>query len=531
MRSLQRPGRSPVLAPEGMASTSHPLSTQAAVNVLQNGGNAMDAALAACAVQAVVEPESTGIGGDCFCLYSQGGSDQVIALNGSGRAPEGLSAEWLLAQGVNEIPQQSPHAVTVPTAVDAWVQLNHDYGSWPLGDLLRPAINYARNGFPIGSRVAMDFAASSELIRGDADASALYLRDGKNYKMGDRFANPNLAKALEEIAKNGRDGFYKGWVAEDILGKLKSVGGVHTQADFDSAIANYVTPIKTNFRGYDIWECPPNGQGVIALLLLNIMSGVDKFGDHPISLERMHYEIEACRLAYRDRSLYLADPDFSDVPIDDLLSPEHATAIRAQIDPDKALVDLPETTLPSHKSTVYISVVDKDRNACSLINTVFHNFGTGYVAPKSGIVLQNRGQGFVVKPGHPNCIEPSKRPLHTIIPGMATKNGKTVMPFGVMGGEYQAFGHMQFLTRLLDYGMDIQEAQDAPRFMPDPFSDVVEVEEPISDEIRDALRALGHNIQPAAKPIGGSQAIFIDWKTGLLTAGSDPRKDGCAIGY
>ena len=531
MRSLQRPGRSPVLAPEGMASTSHPLSTQAAVNILQNCGNAMDAALAACAVQAVVEPESTGIGGDCFCLYSEGGSDKVIALNGSGRAPMGLSAEWLIKQGIHEIPQQSPHAVTVPTAVDAWVQLNRDYGSRPLGDLLQPAIKYARDGFAIGPRVAADFKASANLIKGDADASALYLRDGENYKMGDRFSNPNLAKAMEEIAKHGRDGFYKGWVADDILGKLQSLGGLHSAADFDTAIAEYVTPIKTNFRGYDIWECPPNGQGVIALLLLNIMSGVDKFGDHPISLERMHHEIEAGRLAYRDRSLYLADPAFCDVPVDDLLSADHAAAIRAQINPQKALEDLPETSLPRHKSTVYISVVDKDRNACSLINTVFHNFGAGYVAPKSGIILQNRGQGFVLKPGHPNCIEPGKRPLHTIIPGMATKDGKTVMPFGVMGGEYQAFGHMQFLTRLFDYGMDIQEAQDMPRFMPDPFSDVVEVEEPISDELRDGLRALGHNIQPAEKPIGGSQAIFIDWNTNLLHAGSDPRKDGCAIGY
>ncbi|MEK9910897.1 MAG: gamma-glutamyltransferase, partial [Candidatus Puniceispirillum sp.] len=241
--------------------------------------------------------------------------------------------------------------------------------------------------------------------------------------------------------------------------------------------------------------------------------------------------IEAGRLAYRDRNLYLADPTFSDVPVAAMISAEHADTLRSQIDPDKALDELPETILPPHKSTVYITVVDKDRNACSFINTVFHNFGAGILAPKSGVILQNRGQGFVVKPGHPNCIEPGKRPLHTIIPAMATKDGKAVMPFGVMGGEYQAFGHMQFLTRLFDYGMDVQEAQDMPRFFPDPFSDVVEVEEPIDDAMRDALRKLGHNIQPAQKPIGGSQAIWIDWDTGLLIAGSDPRKDGCAMGY
>ena len=295
MRSLQRPGRSPVLAPNGMASTSNPLSTQAAVTVLQNGGNAMDAAIAASAVQAVVEPESTGIGGDCFCLYSEAGSDKVVALNGSGRAPMNLTADWLLAQGINEIPQQSPHAVTIPTAIDAWVQLNRDYGKKSLGDLLQPAIGYARDGFPIGQRVEADFAASRELILGDADLSALYLKNGESFKMGDRFFNKNLSKALEAIAQNGRAGFYEGWVAEDILIKLNTLGGLHTQADLDSALANYVTPIKTNFRGYDIWECPPNGQGVIALMLLNIMSDVDKFGDHPISVERIHHEIEADR--------------------------------------------------------------------------------------------------------------------------------------------------------------------------------------------------------------------------------------------
>ena len=531
MRSLQRPGRSPVLAPNGMASTSSPLSTQAAVSVLQNGGNAMDAAIAASAVQAVVEPQSTSIGGDCFCLYSKGGSDRIIAMNGSGRAPTGLSADWLLQQGIDKIEQQSPHSVTVPTAIDAWIQLNYDYGTIPLGELLKPAIGYAHDGFPIGQRVANDFADCHDLLAGDADIASVYMKNGKDFGYGDLCRNPKLAKTLSSIAEHGRDGFYKGWVADDILNKLQSLGGVHIQDDLDRALANYVTPIKTNFRGYDIWECPPNGQGVIALMLLNIMSGVDKYGDHPLSLDRVHHEIEAGRITYRDRNLYLADPEFSSVPVEQMLSNNYAAAIREQINPEKAHSELPTTTLPTHKHTVYISVVDKDRNACSFINTVFHSFGAGIMTPDSGIVLQCRGQGFVVDPGHPNCIAPGKRPLHTIIPGMATNDGKTVMSFGVMGGEYQAFGHMQFLTRLLDYGMDIQEAQDCARFFPDPFSDVVEVEEPISEHMRDALRTRGHNIQPARKPIGGSQAIFIDWQTGLLSAGSDPRKDGCAMGY
>ena len=531
MRNLQLPGRSPVLAPNGMVSTSQPLSTAAGLHVLREGGNALDAALAAVAVQCVVEPASTGIGGDCFCLYAPAGADEVIAINGSGRAPLEISADWLLEQGVDKIQQQSAHAVTVPTAVDAWVQLNRDHGSMPLDQLLKPAIGYAQDGFPVGQRSAFDFAGCLELLQGDEDVADVFLKSGQTYQMGELLRQPNLAKTLTAIAEQGRDGFYKGWVAQDMLAKLTTLGGRHSQADLDAALATYVQPIKSQFRGYDVWECPPNGQGVVALLLLNIMSGIENFGDDPMNVPRMHHEIEAGRLAYRDRSLYLADPAFSDVPVEDLLSPAYADQVRGLINPDKAQFDLPSSPLPPHKSTVYVSVVDKDRNACSFINTVFHTFGAGLVAPQSGVLFQCRGQGFVVQPGHPNCIEPGKRPLHTIIPGMLKKNGKTIMPFGVMGGEYQAFGHMQFLTRLFDYGMDVQEAMDTPRFFPNPYNDEVEVEEPISQEMREKLKALGHNIQPAKKPIGGSQAILIDWETGFLIGGSDPRKDGCAIGY
>ena len=531
MRNLQLPGRSPVLAPNGMVSTSQPLSTAAGLEVLQNGGNALDAALAAVAVQCVVEPASTGIGGDCFCLYAPAGSDEVIAINGSGRAPLSLDAQWLLDQGIDSIAQQSAHAVTVPTAVDAWVQLSRDHGRLPLDQLLAPAIGYAENGFPVGQRSAFDFSGCLELLKGDKDAGDVFLKDGRTYQMGEVLRQPGLAKTLTAIAEHGRDGFYKGWVAEDMLEKLVSLGGRHTQADLDAALASYVTPIKSQFRGYDVWECPPNGQGMIALLLLNIMAGIDTFGDDPISADRMHHEIEAGRLAYRDRSLYLADPEFSDVPVAELLDPEYAAQLRGLITPDAALTDLPETTLPKHKSTVYITVVDKDRNACSFINTVFHTFGAGLLAPRSGVLFQCRGQGFVVQPGHPNCIEPGKRPLHTIIPGMLKKDGKTVMPFGVMGGEYQAFGHMQLLTRMLDYGLDIQQAQDYPRFFPDPFSDVVEVEDGVPEAICEALRAKGHHIRRAKIPVGGSQAIWIDEETGMLIAGSDPRKDGMAAGY
>jgi len=291
-----------------------------------------------------------------------------------------------------------------------------------------------------------------------------------------------------------------------------------------------VEPISTEFRGYQVWQCPPNGQGVIALQLLNIASGFDTSLD-PLSAERLHLEIEAGRLAYQDRSFYVADPTQADVPVDAMLSAEHADTLRAAIDPERAMTDLPQPTLPNNKSTVYITVVDKDRNACSFINTLFHNFGAALMAPKSGVVFTNRAQGFVIEPGHPNCIAPGKRPMHTIIPGMVTKGGQTVMSYGVMGGHYQAYGHMHFLTRFLDYGMDIQEAQDAPRIFPEPGEAGVQMEGTVPADVVAKLEAMGHKRTAPPKPIGGSQAIWIDHERGILTGGSDPRKDGCAIGY
>lgn len=518
-------------APEGMASTSHPLSTQTAVDVLRNGGNALDAAVAACAVQCVVEPESTGIGGDCFCIYAPEGSDDLVTFNGSGRAPAAATAEWYAENGIKTLERQSPHAVTVPGAIDAWDTLVRDHGTRPLSELLQPAIKYARDGYPVSSRVSVDFASQISLLKNDEGAMRVFMPGGKTPGVGEMHRQPELAATMQKVAEGGRDAFYTGEVAEDIVSYLQSKGGLHTMEDFATARGEYVTPITTNFRGYDVYQCPPNGQGVIALMLLNIMSEVETYGDQPMTLARVHAEIEAGRLAYRDRNLYLADPNQVDVPVDWLLSPEHAKQVRTAIDPAKALSPLPEFTGPKHESTVYISVVDKDRNCCSFINTLFSNFGSVQMAPKSGVMLQNRGQGFVLDPNHPNCIAPGKRPLHTIIPGMVVKDGKAVMPYGVMGGEYQSFGHMQFLTGMFDFGLDIQEAQDRPRFFPDPFSGEVEVEGTIPEEIQAGLREKGHKLVRPAKPIGGSQAIWVDYEQNVLTGGSDPRKDGCAIGY
>lgn len=531
MRNLELPGRSPVHAPNAMASTSHPLSTQAAIRILLAGGNAMDAAIAACAVQCVVEPGSTGIGGDNFCLYAPEGSEEIIAFNGSGRAPLAATADWYAEQGIEEI-DRDVHAVTVPGAVDAWFTLHSDHGKLPWAEVLAPAISYARDGFPITPRVHRDFNAEVDLLAADPSSAAAYLVNGEAPAIGARHALPKLADTLQKIAEQGRDGFYAGSVVDDMVGYLQSKGGLHTMEDFKAVKGDYVTPISASFRDRTVWECPPNGQGVIALLLMKVMEKMEADRDAgPITADRIHREIEACRMAYRARNLYLSDPEFSHVPVDALMSDDYAQTLLDAIDMDRAGDPPKDLALPRHKDTVYITVVDKDRNACSFINTLFYGFGSGLTAPESGVLFQNRGMGFSLQKGHPNVIEGGKRPLHTIIPAIATRDGKVDLSFGVMGGHYQAMGQAQFMTRYIDYGLDIQEAMDAPRFMPDPFDGEVEMEGAVPQEIQDDLTARGHRLVTPRAPVGGSQAISIDWDNNLLTAGSDPRKDGCAMGY
>ena len=530
MRDFERPGRSPVHGMDGMAATSHPMATLAAVGVLQDGGNAMDAAVAACAVQCVVEPQSTGIGGDCFVLYAPRGGAEVIAFNGSGRAPAAARAEWFREQGIHTIEQHSPHAVTVPGAVDAWWQLLRDHGTRELGALLEPAIRYARGGYPVQARIHYDWTHEVDLIRRDPNTARVFLPDGRLPAVGSRHRQAKLADTLERIARAGRDGFYAGPVAEDIVSYLQSLGGLHTLDDFAEARGEYVTPIKTVYRGYEVHECPPNGQGVTALQILNILSGLLPDVDDPLSAERLHYEIEAARLAYHDRNNLVSDPAQVDVPVDILLSQAYAENLRARIRPDRAIAELPPSPVPAHADTVYLCVVDRDRNAVSFINSLYHPFGSGYMAPKSGVLLQNRGQSFSTDPEHANCIAPRKRPMHTIIPGMVLKGGRTVMPFGVMGAMYQPMGHAHFLTNLFDFGLDLQESLDLPRVFSPPEGPV-EVERTVPPEAVEGLEARGHTVIPAVKPIGGGQAIWIDWDEGILTGASEPRKDGCALGY
>jgi len=527
MRNLELPGRSPVHGTNGMAATSSTLATQTAIDVLKAGGNALDGAIAACAVQCVVEPGSTGIGGDCFALYAPGGGTDVVGYNGSGRAPAAATLGKLRELGVTELTRTSPHSVIIPGAVDAWCRLNEDHGRVPLPELLQPAIDFARNGYPVGSRVHSDWKKNEEHLRSN-DNLALYFLPVP--AVGSVHKQSALADALNMIADEGRTAFYEGDLAVEMVETLAEKGGLHTLDDFKNAAGNYVKPITTNYRGHTIVECPPQGQGVIALLLMNIMEQAEVTGDM-LSAERIHLELEACRRGYASRGRYLADPDKTDIPVTEMISKDYARQLYNDIDPQKSKHPQNALDLKPHKDTVYISVVDKDRNCCSFINTLFWGWGGGITTQKHGIVLTNRGEGFVLEEGHPNCIAPGKRPLHTIIPAMVQRDGKTVMSFGVMGGEYQAMGHLQFLTRYFDYGLDIQEAQDAPRWMVDPFTGEAEIEGAVPDEVVEKLRTMGHEIARAAAPIGGSQAIAIDWETGVLTGGSDPRKDGCAIGY
>jgi len=517
------------MATGGMAATSHPLSTLTAVNVLEAGGNAMDAAVAACAVQCVVEPGSTGIGGDCFALYAPA-TGGVVAFNGSGRAPAAATTEWFAHQGIAAIERQSPHAVTVPGAIDAWASLLRDHGTRSLGDLLQPAIRYASDGFAITPRVGWDWARQEQLLRKDPSAREKYLPGGHAPAVGTAHRLPALATTLAAIANGGRDAFYEGPIAADIVEHLRSLGGLHTMDDFADAQGSYVEPIKTNFRGFEVYECPPNGQGIIALMLLNILSGLNADGD-PLSPDRLHIEIEAARLAYAMRSAFLADPDATHVPTEWLLSGSLADELRSRIDLRRAGELKPIAMPVQHSDTVYLTVVDRNRNAVSFINSLFSPYGSGIAGPRSGVLLHNRGQSFVLNPRHPNAIAPRKRPMHTIIPGMLMRDGRACMPFGVMGGHYQAQGHAHFLTKVFDYGMDMQSAIELPRQNIRPGTAIVEVEGTMPATTIAELSRRGFAFERSEIPIGGAQAIWIDRDNGTLIGASDPRKDGCALGY
>ena len=521
-------GRSAVYGEDGVVATAHPRATLAALDVLRKGGNAMDAALTAISMLSVIEPQSTGIGGDCFMIYCPK-SGAPIGLNGSGRAPKKATPGWYKAQGIQKIEMRTPHAVTVPGAVDAWCRLAKDHGTMPMAEILAPAIKAAEDGFLVTPRVAHDWEGGTDKLRADPDSTKQYLPNGRAPRVGEKHKSPQLAETLKKIGKEGRAGFYEGSVAADIVKKLQAVGGLHELSDFDEQRCEYVDPISTNYRGYDVYEIPPNGQGLTALMILNVLAGYDLSEGSGLSeADRIHLLAEAAKAAYWRRDKYFADQRFSNVPIERLISTQEAESIRNRIRMDKAQ-DAHAYNGIEHKDTTYLCVVDKDRNAVSFINSLFAGFGSGITAPGSGVILQNRGCGFVLDENHPNCIQPGKRPFHTIIPGMLMKDGKCVMPFGVMGGHYQSVGHANLISNILDRGDDPQEAIERPRSF--CYEGELKLEDPISEAIAADLAARGHTIGRFDVPTGGAQAIWIDHEKGVLVGGSEKRKDGCALGY
>jgi gamma-glutamyltranspeptidase / glutathione hydrolase len=531
VRDFQEPGRGPAYATNGMAATSMPQATLAALDVMRAGGNAMDAAIAAAAVLAVVEPQSTGLGGDCFCLYAPAGGGKVVAVNGSGHAAAAASIDAIEAAGPAARDHHSPHAVTIPGAVSAWDTLAARFGTRDLAALLQPAIAYAEDGYAVGQRVAYDWARNADRLA-QSGAGAL-LPGGRAPRAGDRLTHPALARTLRAIAADGARAFYSGDVAAELVRELRARGGVHTETDFAAGAgsAEFVEPIRLAWKDFEVWQCPPNGSGIIVLMILGILAHLTPPADALAPL-RLHRHVEAARLAFRDRDAFVADPGIVDVPVARLLSPEYLRALAALIDDERALLELPEpgsARLPVHRDTVYLSVVDADGNACSFINSIFDSFGSAIYAPRSGIVLHNRGAGFVLDRNHPNELAPGKRPMHTIIPGMLTRDGQAVMPFGVMGGHFQPMGQSLFLTNVLDYGLDLQQAIDLPRLM--PWSRRVQVERGIPAAARAGLAARGHDLVDIDAPLGGGQAIWIDRERGCLIGASDPRKDGIALGY
>ena len=525
MRDLHMPGRSSVWAENGMVATSHPLAVQAALDILKRGGNAMDAAICGAVLLGICEPQMTGIGGDCFVLYTRAGDDTIRGLNGAGRAPAGAQANDLRDQGLQTIPPGNPHSVTIPGAIDAFCHLSETEGRIGLGAILAPAIKYAASGVPVAARVAFDWASAADILQDTALNH--YLVGGTVPKEGNMFRLPLQANVLRRIAASGRDAFYTGEIAEDMVSTLQKLGGAHSLEDFAATKCEATTPITGPYKKAVLVEHPPNGQGATAILMLNILAQFEIAAMDPFGAERVHVEAEAAKLAYDARNRFIADAGYT-TRLDHMISMDTAVALAALIDPNRTMASPTQASETVHKETIYITVVDRDRMAVSLIYSIFNAFGSGIASDKFGILLHNRGSGFNLIPGHPNEYGGGKRPMHTIIPAFLKISSGTTMPFGVMGAAYQANGHARFVSNLIDFSMDPQAAIDAPRSFHD--GGVTKVERGYSDAVRQALSDKGHDVVVPDTPIGGAQTIGI-LPSGVLVGASDARKDGCALGY
>jgi gamma-glutamyltranspeptidase/glutathione hydrolase len=532
--------RSEVIAQHGMACTSQPLATQVALDILKAGGNAIDAAIAANAVLGLVEPVSNGIGGDLFAIVWDAETGSLHGLNASGRSPLGLTREYFLENGYNSIPAYGPLSVSVPGCVDGWFELHQRFGSVSMEQILQPAIDYARDGFPVSEVIAHYWGSNARSLSRYPNVADVFMPGGKPPVKGEIFRNPYLANTLEAIGKEGRDAFYEGEIARTIDEFIKEQGGFLSYKDLSRHTSEWVEPVSTNYRGVDVWELPPNGQGIAALQILNILEGFDVASMGFGSAAYIHHFVEAKKLAFEDRAKYYADPAFSEVPVDELISKEYAAGRRKLIYPNRASRS-PDAGKIEQGNTIYMTVADGSGNMVSLIQSNFRGMGSGMCPPGLGFILQDRGELFTLEEGHANVYEPGKRPFHTIIPAFITKDGKPWVSFGVMGGSMQPQGHAQIVVNMVDFGMNLQEAGDAPRIRHGGSSQptgekmtdggIVYLESGISYETIRALTRMGHTIQYDIGGYGGYQAIMWDEEKGVYFGASESRKDGQAAGY
>jgi gamma-glutamyltranspeptidase/glutathione hydrolase len=525
--------RSVAMARKGMVCSSQPLATLAGYKILQKGGNAIDAAVAMVSTLNVVEPQSVGLGGDAFALIYLSKEKELVGMNASGRAPYRASIKWFNEKGIKEIPERGILPVTVPGALHGWAKMVRHYGTLSLGEIFEDAIDYAENGHPVTEVIAGEWKEAEKLLFSYESPAKTYLINGKAPLPGQIFVNPDLARTYKKILKEGIETFYEGEICDAIVNYSDRNNGLFSRQDFKDHLTTWVHPVSTDYRGYTIFELPPNGQGITALEMLNVLEGFDLDNLKPKSPKYLHLLFEAKKLAFTDRDQFITDPDFEKVPIDHLLSKEYAKKLKEKIDLKRAMLPPRPSSSKGNGDTVYVTAVDKDRNAVSLISSIYLAFGSGMVVDGTGIVLQNRGKSFSLDPNHPNRLEPHKRPMHTIIPGMVFKDGKFLMSFGVMGGDMQPQGHVQFLVNLIDFKMNLQEAMDTPRVRHVQGVDVY-VEDGIPDEVASALQEKGHRVirgNPTVNQVGGGQAIYLDHAQNVLLGASDRRKDGCALGY
>jgi gamma-glutamyltranspeptidase/glutathione hydrolase len=533
-------GRSVTVATNGIVATSHPLAAQVGLDILKKGGNAVDAAIATSAAMGLMEPTSCGIGGDLYAIVWDAKTQKLHGLNASGRAPGKATLAYFKEKGLKDIPTNGPLSWSVPGCVDGWDQLRQKFGTMGFADLLAPSIDYAEKGVPVPEVIA-GYWRSVERMK-DAGMRETFLVGGRSPRAGDVFKNPALANSYRLIAQHGRDAYYKGEIAEKLVALSDKVGGLFSAKDFADHTSEWVEPVKATYRGYDVWELPPPGQGIAALQMLNLLEPHDLKKLGPNSPDYWHLLVEAKKLAFADRAKFYADPLFAKVPVTELVSKEYAAARARLIDPKKAMTDIPAGDPKLGTSeTIYLCVVDKDRNCVSLIQSNYGGFGSGLAAPGTGFGIQNRGCLFALDETHANKLEPGKRPFHTIIPAMVTKDGKPFFTFGVMGGDMQPQGHVQVLVNLLDFGMTVQAAGEAPRVehvghatptgTPGKGGGTIKAEYGIPDEVVKELERRGHTVERVRVNGGGFQGILIDPRTGVLHGGSEFRKDGAAVGY